>query len=142
VKFVVDKVALGQVFSEYSGAGTIGQILADVPSGLSHPTPRNLKKMSTRATPPNALHSPYDVNLPICGSATSHLMYPVRIFAEVKNILFQGSLAFHSYLHKVHVNTHKDVTKYPAKSLPFHSSVSSHCISLVQAVPSHNLAAE
>jgi hypothetical protein len=53
VGFVVDKVALGQVFSEYfgfpcqssfhqllhnhlpSGAGTIGQILADVPSGLT-----------------------------------------------------------------------------------------------------------
>jgi hypothetical protein len=53
VGFVVDKVALGQVFSEYfgspyqfsfhrllhthlsSGAGTIGQTVADVPSGLS-----------------------------------------------------------------------------------------------------------
>jgi hypothetical protein len=52
--FVVDKLALGQVFSEYfgfpyqfsfhrllhahhlsSGAGTIGQALADVPSGLT-----------------------------------------------------------------------------------------------------------
>jgi hypothetical protein len=52
--FVVDKVALGQVFSEYfgspcqfsfhrllhthhllSGADTIGQLVADVPSGLS-----------------------------------------------------------------------------------------------------------
>jgi hypothetical protein len=60
VGFMVDKVALGQVFSEYfgvpcqflfhrllhtdhvsSGAGTIGQLVADVPSGLSHPTPRN-----------------------------------------------------------------------------------------------------
>jgi hypothetical protein len=54
VAFVTDKVALGQVFSEYfgfpcqfsfhrllhthhlsSGAGTIGQLVADVPSGLS-----------------------------------------------------------------------------------------------------------
>jgi hypothetical protein len=54
VRFVVDKMALEHVFSEYfgfpcqfsfhrllhthhltSGAGTIGQILADVPSGLS-----------------------------------------------------------------------------------------------------------
>jgi hypothetical protein len=52
VGFVVDKVALWQVFSEYfgfplpilippsaphssSGAGTIGQTVADVPSGLS-----------------------------------------------------------------------------------------------------------
>jgi hypothetical protein len=56
---VVDEVALGQVFSEYfgfpcqssfhrllqnhhlpSGAGTIGQIVADVPSGLSLTPPR------------------------------------------------------------------------------------------------------
>jgi hypothetical protein len=53
VGFVVDKVALGQVFSQYfsfpcqfsfhqmlhthlsSGAGSIGQLVADVPSGLS-----------------------------------------------------------------------------------------------------------
>jgi hypothetical protein len=54
VGFVVDKVALGQVFSEYfsflcqfsfhlllhihrlsSGAGTIGQLVADVPNGHS-----------------------------------------------------------------------------------------------------------
>jgi hypothetical protein len=54
VRFVVDKVALGKVFSEYfgfpcqfsfhlllhtqhlsSGAGTICQVVADVPSGLS-----------------------------------------------------------------------------------------------------------
>jgi hypothetical protein len=59
VGFVVDKVALGQVFSEYfgfpckfsfhrllhihhlsSGAGTIGQLVADVGSGLSL-TPKN-----------------------------------------------------------------------------------------------------
>jgi hypothetical protein len=65
VGFVVDKVAMGQVFSEYfsfpcqfsfhrllhshhhlsSGAGTIGQLVADIPSGLSlTPTPRNKKK--------------------------------------------------------------------------------------------------
>jgi hypothetical protein len=63
VGFVVDKVALGQVFSEYfgfpsqfsfhwllhthhlpSGAGTIGQILADVPSGLSLTPPQETKK--------------------------------------------------------------------------------------------------
>jgi hypothetical protein len=54
VGFVVDKVALEQVFSEYfgfpcqfsfhrllhvqhlsSGAGTVGQLVADVPNGLS-----------------------------------------------------------------------------------------------------------
>jgi hypothetical protein len=54
VGFVVDKVALGQVFSEYfgflcrlfhnhhlsSGAGTIGQTVASVPSRLSL-TPNN-----------------------------------------------------------------------------------------------------
>jgi hypothetical protein len=61
VGFVVDKVALGQVFSEFfdfpcqfsfhrllyhlsSGAGTIGQILADVPSGLSLTQPQQTKK--------------------------------------------------------------------------------------------------
>jgi hypothetical protein len=27
----------------YTGAGIIGQLVADEPSGLSHPTPRNLK---------------------------------------------------------------------------------------------------
>jgi F420-0:gamma-glutamyl ligase-like protein len=65
VGFMLDKVALVQVFSEYfsfhcqfsfhrlphthhhlsSAAGTIGQTVADVPRGLSltppHPTPRN-----------------------------------------------------------------------------------------------------
>jgi hypothetical protein len=60
VEFGVDKVALGQVFSEYfgfpcqfsfhrllhthhhlsSGAGTMGQILTDVPSGLSLTPPQ------------------------------------------------------------------------------------------------------
>jgi hypothetical protein len=63
VGFVVDKVALGQVFSEYfgfpcqfsfprllhihhlsSGAGTIGQIVADVPSRLSLIKPEETKK--------------------------------------------------------------------------------------------------
>jgi hypothetical protein len=68
VGFVVDKVALGQVFSEYfdfpcqfsfhrllrihhlsSGAGTIGQLVADVASGLSpvapQETPTSKKKL-------------------------------------------------------------------------------------------------
>jgi hypothetical protein len=62
VGFVVEKVALGQVFSEYfgfpcqpsfhqllhnhlsSGAGTIGQIVADMSSGLSITPPREIKK--------------------------------------------------------------------------------------------------
>jgi hypothetical protein len=63
VGFVVNKVALGQVFSEYfgfpcqfsfhlllhihhhlsSGAGTIGQTVADVPSGLNLTTPQETK---------------------------------------------------------------------------------------------------
>jgi hypothetical protein len=64
VGFVVNKVALGQVFSEYfgfpcqfsfhrllhihhhlsSGAGTTGQLVADVPSGLSLTPPQETKK--------------------------------------------------------------------------------------------------
>jgi hypothetical protein len=64
VRFVVDKVALGQVFFEYfgfhylllfqqllqnrhhlsSGTGTIGQLLVDVPSGLSLTPPQETKK--------------------------------------------------------------------------------------------------
>jgi hypothetical protein len=66
-EFVVDKVALGQVSSEYfgftcqfsfqrllhthelsSGAGTMGQLVADVPSVLSlTPLPRNKNKKKT-----------------------------------------------------------------------------------------------
>jgi hypothetical protein len=61
--FGVDNVALGQLFSEYfgfpcqfsfhrllhnhhlsSGAGTIGQLVADVPSGLSLTPPQETKK--------------------------------------------------------------------------------------------------
>jgi hypothetical protein len=60
--FVVDRVALGQVFSEYfgfscqfsfhqllhihlpSGIGKIGQTVADVPSGLSLTPPKETKK--------------------------------------------------------------------------------------------------
>jgi hypothetical protein len=61
---MVDKVALGQIFPEYfgfpcqssfqqllhnhhhlsSGAGTIRQLVADVPSGLSFTSPKKLKK--------------------------------------------------------------------------------------------------
>jgi hypothetical protein len=60
VGYVVDKVALEQVFSEYfglpcqfsfhrlsvisPGAGTIGQIVADVPSGLSRIPPDEIKR--------------------------------------------------------------------------------------------------
>jgi hypothetical protein len=63
VGFVVDKVAMGQVFSEYFGfscqfsfhwlidthhqlsfgAGAIGQIVSDVPSGLSPTPPQEIK---------------------------------------------------------------------------------------------------
>jgi hypothetical protein len=64
VGFMVDKVTVGQVFSEYlglpcqlsfhrllhthplsSGAGTIGQIVADVASGLNLTTPQETKKI-------------------------------------------------------------------------------------------------
>jgi hypothetical protein len=67
VKFVVDKLALGQVFSEYfgvpwqsfhrilhthhhpsSGAGTIGQIVADVTSGLSLTPPQQTPKTKVK----------------------------------------------------------------------------------------------
>jgi hypothetical protein len=71
VGFVVDEVVLGQVFSEYfgfpcqfsihrllhihrlsSGAGTINQLVADVPSGLSLiPTQETKKKQTTGAIP-------------------------------------------------------------------------------------------
>jgi hypothetical protein len=63
VGFVVDKVAVGQFFSEYfgfpcqfyfhrvlhtyhlsSGAGTAGQLVVDVPSGLSLIPPEETKK--------------------------------------------------------------------------------------------------
>jgi hypothetical protein len=64
VGFVVGKVALGQVFSEYfgfpcqflfhrllhihrhlsSGAGTMGEFVTDVPSGLSLTPPQETKK--------------------------------------------------------------------------------------------------
>jgi hypothetical protein len=64
VEFVVENVVLGQVFSEYfgfpcqflfhrllhinhhlsSGAGILGQIVADVPSGLMSPHPKKKKK--------------------------------------------------------------------------------------------------
>jgi hypothetical protein len=66
VGFVVDKVALVQVLSEYfgfpcqfsfqrllhtyhlsSGPGTIGQLVADVPTGLSLTPPRESKKKET-----------------------------------------------------------------------------------------------
>jgi hypothetical protein len=64
---VVDKVEMGQVFSEYfgfpcqfsfhpllhihhhlsSGAGTIDQLMADVPNGLSLTPPQETKKKIT-----------------------------------------------------------------------------------------------
>jgi hypothetical protein len=63
VEFVVDRVALGRVFYEYfgflcqfsfhrllhthhlpSGTGTIGQVVADVPSGLSLNPPHSKKQ--------------------------------------------------------------------------------------------------
>jgi hypothetical protein len=73
VGFVVDKAALGQVFSEYygfpcqfsfhqlfhthlsPGAGTLGQMAADVPSGLSLTPPQETKKKKN--TPHEILQS-------------------------------------------------------------------------------------
>jgi hypothetical protein len=68
VGFVVVKVALGQVFFEYfgfpcqfsfhrllhahhlsSGADTLGQLVADVPSGLSLTPPHENKKKTTES---------------------------------------------------------------------------------------------
>jgi hypothetical protein len=65
--FVVDEVTTGQVFSEYfdfpckfschqmlhahhlsSGVGTIGQLVVDIPSGLSLTPPQKLKKRYER----------------------------------------------------------------------------------------------
>jgi hypothetical protein len=79
VGFLVETVALGQVFSEHlgfpcqfsfhrvlhthylsSGAGTLGQILADVQSGLSlTPTPRNKRTKLDRLAdwPSVVIHS-------------------------------------------------------------------------------------
>jgi hypothetical protein len=76
--FVVYKVALWQVFSEYfgfpcqfsfhrllhthnlsSGAGTIGQILADVTSGLSLTPPQETK---TSLTPPQETKTNLELN--------------------------------------------------------------------------------
>jgi hypothetical protein len=71
--FVVDKVALEQVFSRVlrfplpilipltaphsSGIGTMGQLKADLPSELtqSHPTPRNYKKGASYLVQPTLL---------------------------------------------------------------------------------------
>jgi hypothetical protein len=63
VEFVADKVARGQIFSEYFGfhrlfhihhlasvAGTIGQLVAGSIKWIqSHPTPRNLKEKDEHA---------------------------------------------------------------------------------------------
>jgi hypothetical protein len=81
VGFVVDKVALGQVFSEYfgfpcqfsfhrlfnthhhlsSGAGTTGQLVSDVPSGLSLPPPQGTENYTTPS--PKVFMSCCSINL-------------------------------------------------------------------------------
>jgi hypothetical protein len=84
VEFVVNKVALGQVFSEFSPlpililpiAGTIGQIVADVPSGLSLTLPPETKKDSCNICFVTSIYFDYG---PVC----SHLLTLVprsRIF--------------------------------------------------------------
>jgi hypothetical protein len=90
---VVGKIVLGQIFSEYfsfpcqfsfhqmphpqlhlpSGAGTIGQIDADVPSGLSHTPPQGKKSTGLHWTNPyqtwiyktTLVHSRW-MGLPLC----------------------------------------------------------------------------
>jgi hypothetical protein len=89
--FVVDKVALVQVFSEYfgfpcqfsfhrllpthhlsSGAGTVGQLLADITRGLSLTRPQETKKKKKKEHNANAfvgmlfltalfIHCPYSI---------------------------------------------------------------------------------
>jgi hypothetical protein len=80
----MDKVALGHVFSEYfgllsqfsfhqilhthlsSGAGTIGQLVADVPSGLSLTPPQENKKklVCTYSHSVHVPHPPLSASLP------------------------------------------------------------------------------
>jgi hypothetical protein len=80
VGFVVDKMALGKAFSKYfgficqfsfhrllhthhlsSGAGTIGQLVADVPNGLSLKPHQETKKKKTNSILKTSLHDiPWD----------------------------------------------------------------------------------
>jgi hypothetical protein len=83
VGFLVDKVALGQVFSEYfdfpcqfsfhrllhthhlsSGAGTIGQTMAGVSSGLSLTPPQETWRDSNRV-PPECEPTALSLDLPV-----------------------------------------------------------------------------
>jgi hypothetical protein len=97
VEFVVDKVSLGQVFSEYfgfpcqfsfyrlfdihhylsSGAGTIGQLVADVPIGLSLTPPqeakkKNLTKLWQRKSENRVLHKKC-MHIAICNSVSCNI---------------------------------------------------------------------
>jgi hypothetical protein len=97
VGFVVDKVALGQVFSKYfgfpcqfsfhrllhthhlsSGAGTIGQIVADIPSGLSLTPPQETKKKQLN----NSVK--FAVNRTMTVAMTNFEARP-QVFVESKN---------------------------------------------------------
>jgi hypothetical protein len=80
VGFMVDKVALGQIFSEHfgfscqfsfrpmlhthlsAGHGTIGQSVADVPSGLSLTPPHEIKKKMEVCAPTMAFLDRKGVN--------------------------------------------------------------------------------
>jgi hypothetical protein len=100
VGFVVDKVALGQVFSEYfgfpyqfsfhrllhtrlsSGAGTVGQILADVPSGLSL-TPPQEKKTINHEVPRYVFFFSYSSSSSRIFRIRPSGLFPIRINLEL-----------------------------------------------------------
>jgi hypothetical protein len=102
VGFVVDKVALGPLFSKYfgfpcqftfyrllhihylsSGASTIGQMVADVPSGLSLTPPQETKKKKKYPIPLCTVHS--------------NLAAPSRIWA-VSFYGAESSTSVHKYI--------------------------------------------
>jgi hypothetical protein len=104
VLLVVDKVALAQVFSEYfgfpcqfsfhrllnihllsSGAGTIGQLVADVPSGLSLTPPEETKKSKKETS--NGNHVPTSKDVAMSG-------YRRITFAAWETNIKTGALAF------------------------------------------------
>jgi hypothetical protein len=74
------------------GAATIGQLMAYVPSGLSHPTPKNkTKKQANKQTPcpesTSELYQPSDRRLsvklvPVFADRGYHVMIPAAVFSD------------------------------------------------------------
>jgi hypothetical protein len=101
VEFVMDKVVLGQVFSEYfgfpcqflfrrllhthhlSGAGTVGQLVADVPSGLSLTHPKKLKKILNTDRRIPAVKNPFNI---VCTSLENSVF--TNTIKQTRSILF------------------------------------------------------